>query len=309
MAEVVNNLQNTNKQGQLNKNDMYIDMHTHSIFSDGELTPRELIKKAIESNIGTIVITDHDTILGNKNIFENINTKERELLTIISGIELTVKMQKGRMHILGYDYDINDISLNNKMQELRNNSLYSVLGILTQLKKDYNIIFDYEDIKDIINKEGNIGRPHIAKLLIKYGFVQSVKEAFDKYLVSAQKNAQYSKKGITYEECISLINNAGGIAVLAHPNQLKMDDDELEVTLQKLISCGLAGIEVYHSNHSKEEVEKYLYLATKYNLLISGGSDYHGEGVKPDIKLGKGINSNVKIKKLSLVEYIKERNK
>ena len=308
MEKVTDNLQNLNNQDACLKNNSYVDMHVHSNFSDGELTPSELIKKAIENEVGTIAITDHDTLLGNKNIEYSIDKEERKLIKIISGIELTAKTQKGRMHILGYDFDINDSVLNSKMQELRNNSLYSVLGILTQLKKDYNIAFDYEDIKNIINREGNIGRPHIAKLLIKYGFVKNVDEAFSKYLVNAQKKTQYSKKGISYEECISLINHAGGLAVLAHPNQLKMDDDELEEVLKNLISCGLLGIEVYHSNHSREEVEKYLYLAKKYNLLISGGSDYHGKGVKPDIELGKGINSNVKIKKLSLVDYIKNRN-
>lgn len=285
--------------------DKYIDMHTHSIYSDGELEIDELINIAIKNNVKVLSITDHDTLLGNKNISDYYrNNKD---IMIINGIELSAKVDKGRMHILGYDYDINNKELNDKMDELKVNSIYAIIACLNQIRIDYNIVFSEEEIKNIINRKGNIGRPLVAKLLVKYGYVNTVKEAFDKYLNASYQKTRKTNKGINYEECIRLIKEANGISVLAHPNQLLLNDTELENTLKKLISCGLDGIEVYHSGHSKEEVEKYLYLADKYNLLISGGSDFHGIDVKPDIELGSGYKNNVKIKRLSLVDEIKRR--
>lgn len=286
-------------------NNKYIDMHTHSIYSDGELEVDELIKKAISSNVGILSITDHDTLLGINKAREIYNNKE---IDIINGIELSAKVDKGRMHILGYDFDINNKALNDKMDELKVNSIYAIIACLNQIKIDYNIKFKEDEIKEIINRIGNIGRPLVAKLIVKYGLAKSVDDAFDLYLTPAYNKTRVNNKGIKAKECIRLIKDANGLSVLAHPNQLLMDDYELEETLKRLISYGLDGIEVYHSGHSNEEVGKYLELANKYNLLISAGSDYHGDNVKPDIEIGSGYKDNVKVKQISLVDEIKRRN-
>ena len=286
-------------------NNKYIDMHTHSIYSDGELEVDELIKKAISNNVGILSITDHDTLLGINKAREIYNNKE---IDIINGIELSAKVDKGRMHILGYDFDINNKALNDKMDELKVNSIYAIIACLNQIKIDYNIKFKEDEIKEIINRIGNIGRPLVAKLIVKYGLAKSVDDAFDLYLTPAYNKTRVNNKGIKAKECIRLIKDANGLSVLAHPNQLLMDDYELEETLKRLISYGLDGIEVYHSGHTKEEVEKYLELANKYNLLISAGSDYHGDNVKPDIEIGSGYKNNVKVKQISLVDEIKRRN-
>lgn len=169
-----------------------IDLHTHSCYSDGEYTPNELILKAKKEGITTIAITDHDTILGNKNI--TLTKEEKTGIKIVSGIELSAKTSSGQMHILGYNIDINNQALNDKTIELKNNSLYSILGILVQIKKDYNITFSTEEILTILNSKGNIGRPDIAKLCIKYNYVSSVKEAFDKYLTPANNKISDLKK-------------------------------------------------------------------------------------------------------------------
>ena len=286
-------------------NNKYIDMHTHSIYSDGELEVDELIKKAISNNVGILSITDHDTLLGINKSRKIYNNKE---IDIINGIELSAKVDKGRMHILGYDFDINNKALNDKMDELKVNSIYAIIACLNQIKIDYNIKFKEDEIKEIINRIGNIGRPLVAKLIVKYGLAKSVDDAFDLYLTPAYNKTRVNNKGIKARECIRLIKDANGFSVLAHPNQLLMDDYELEETLKRLISYGLDGIEVYHSGHSNEEVEKYLNLANKYNLLISAGSDYHGDNVKPDIEIGSGYKDNVKVKQISLVDEIKRRN-
>lgn len=274
-----------------------IDLHMHSTYSDGELTPKELLEECIKRNIKHISITDHDTLNGNKEVMKIIKNYDIKYTT---GIELSAKVDHGRMHILGYNIDIYNKELNNKMDTLRNNSLYSVISLLHQIKVDYDLIFKTEDILNMLNANHNLGRPDIAKLLVNYNYVRCVQEAFDKYLIPAYEKTRKTSKGLPPKECINLILNANGIPVLAHPKTLELNNNDLEEKIKELISYGLQGIEVYNSIHSKEEIELYTSLANKYNLLISGGTDYHGIHVKPDIELGTGINNNMKVKKLTI---------
>ena len=278
----------------------YIDLHAHTNYSDGELTPDELIKLAIKNNVGTLAITDHDTIDGLNNI-----TYKSDKINIIHGIELSAKVDIGTLHILGFGIDKDNKELNKKLIELKDNSINSVLSVIEQLKKDYNIYFTYEELKELVNYNHNLGRPDLARLLIRKGYVKTVQEAFDKYLIDAHNKIKGRRKGIDYHECIDLILKSNGIPVLAHPKTLKLNDKDLLYLLKDMIKSGLIGIEVYHSSHSKEEMNKYLKLANELNLLISGGSDYHGINTKPDIKLGYGKNNNLKIKELSVLNKIK----
>lgn len=282
-----------------------IDMHTHTCYSDGELTPNKLVRKAERRGIQTISITDHDTLLGVQNM--TIPESEREI-EVINGIEVSIKVPKGRMHILGQDIDIWNEELNNKMEELHNRSIYSVAGIICQLKKDYGIVFSTEEILKTLTAQRNIGRPDVAKLLIEHGYASTVQESFDKYLIESYKKLGDIAKGISFPECAELIHKANGFVILAHPVSLELDKYELERKIDYLVENGLDGIEVFHSNHSPEDTEEYLHLAEKYNLLIGGGSDYHGPNVKPDVELGTG-KQNIKIKKLTLLDAIHERKK
>ncbi len=277
-----------------------IDMHTHTNYSDGEYSPKELIEKAKAAGINTLAITDHDTLEGLKNIPKNIKG-----IKVIPGIELTAKVPKGRMHILGYNIDINNKELNDQMSFLKTKSINSVISLIEQLKKDYKIYFTYEEIKELVNYNHNLGRPDLARLLIRKGYVKTVQEAFDKYLIKAYDKTRKVNKNLTYKECIQLITNSGGIPVLAHPHSLELDNEKLEKLIHKMIKLGLRGIEVYHSKNTKEEEKFYLELADKYNLLISGGTDYHGPNTKPDIFLGIGKN-NIHIEKLSILDEIKK---
>jgi 3',5'-nucleoside bisphosphate phosphatase len=285
-----------------NKSDSkLIDLHIHSYYSDGAESPNDIIKLAKDNKIAIVSITDHDTLLGNYNI--NFDDKD---ITIITGIELSSKVKTGRMHILGYDIDIHNNALTNKMNELKINSLNSVLAIISQINKDYGIVFPNEEINNLINAIGNIGRPNVAKLCVKYGYASYSQEAFNKYLIPAYEKTKKITKGITPEECIHLIKQAKGIPVLAHPNSLEKNKKELLLLVNELISYGLEGIEVFHSNHSKEESELFMMIATNYGLLYSGGTDYHGSFVKPDIHIGTGRNNNVNIKELSLIKRIRK---
>lgn len=281
-----------------------IDLHTHTTNSDGDLSSYELIKLASKNNIGTLAITDHDSIDGIKPL-DKAEIEKTYGIKLINGIEVAAKVPVGLMHILGYDFDLDNESLNKKLIELKENSIVSTLRIIEQIKKDYNIVFSEEDINELINLPHHIGRPDIAKLCIKYGYAESVSDAFKKYLIDAyNKNRKKSNK-MSYEESIDLILRSEGIPVLAHPKSLELSDSELIVLIEKLKACGLQGIEVYHSSHTKEEREFYMDIANRYGLLVSGGSDYHGKSVKPEIELGRGTNNNVLVRKLSILDKIK----
>lgn len=286
------------------KSKKIIDMHTHTNYSDGDLSPQELIRLAIDKRIGTLAITDHDTIEGIKKVNRNENIIVDSGIEIINGIELSAKTDKGRMHILGYGIDLKNKALNKKMIDLKDNSINSVLSIMEQIKRDYGIRFGYDDIKELVNANHNLGRPDLAKLCVKYGYATSSQDAFDKYLIDAHNKTRQTSKGLQYQECLELIKNSGGIPVLAHPKSLELSEKEFLILLKEMINCGLKGIEVYHSSHSKEEMNYYLEIANRYGLLISGGSDFHGKTVKPDIELGTGKDNNIKIKKLSLLDKL-----
>ena len=287
------------------KEEKLIDLHTHTTSSDGDLSPQELIRLAIDKRIGIIAITDHDTIEGIKKVNRNEDIVVASGIKIINGIELSAKTDKGRMHILGYDIDLENSSLNKKMINLKDNSINSVLSIMEQIKRDYGIKFSYEDIKELVNANHNLGRPDLAKLCVKYGYATTFQDAFDKYLIDAHNKTRQTSKGWQYQECLELITNSGGIPVLAHPKSLELSEKEFLILLNEMISHGLQGIEVYHSSHTKEEREFFMEIANRYGLLVSGGSDYHGKSVKPEIELGSGINNNVLVRKLSILEKIK----
>ena len=207
MIETMHRIYMNNVIKPYKKSEKIIDMHTHTNYSDGDLSPDELIRLAIDRRIGTLAITDHDTLMGIKNVNRNSKLIKDSGIKVINGIELTAKVDVGKMHILGYDIDLDNVDLNNKMGILRDNSINSVLSIMEQIKRDYGIIFKYEDIKSLVNANHNLGRPALAKLCIKYGYASSVKEAFDKYLIDAYNKTRSTTKGISYQECLDLITN------------------------------------------------------------------------------------------------------
>lgn len=282
---------------------MKVDLHSHSVHSDGTMTPIELLNYAKEKGLKYFAITDHDDIEGSK---ELVNLSH-DGITIYSGVELNAKVPKGQMHILGYNFDLYDKTLNDKLTELKRNSIVTIKLYIAQLENDFGIFLPKEDIAALLSKEGNIGRPQLALIMMKYGHVKNVNEAFDKYL--KDDKVRHLKKSISKEECINMINSAGGVASLAHPWSLKLTNEELYEEVKYLVSIGLKGIEVYHSKSNEEQRAYYHYLANEFNLLETGGTDFHGFEVKPDIDLGSGINGNICIEEdtLSLVKKIKSR--
>lgn len=282
---------------------MEVDLHSHSIHSDGTHTPEELLNKARSIGLKAYALTDHDNIEGSKILI----SLPHDDITLYSGVELNAKVDIGQMHILGYNFDLEDKELNRRLKELKEMSKNNIKLYIKQLEEDFNIILPKEDIDELLNRKGNIGRPMLALILMKYGYCESVSEAFDKYL--KDDKVRHIKQSITKEECLDLINNAGGIAVLAHPWSLKLNDQELYDEVAYLHAHGLKGIEVIHSLNSPERRAFYHELAKEFELLETGGTDYHGKEVKPNIELGSGKNNNVdiSIEDLSFLTNIKSR--
>ena len=282
-----------------------VDLHSHSIYSDGSKKPKEVANEAKQNNIGILALTDHDNIDGSK---ELIALHDPEIY-VYSGVELTAKADKGRMHILGFNFDLENHELNTTLKEMHEASIYNILLYVELLKKDYGIFIPQDKIDWLVNLKGNVGRPQLALILIQLGYVKNVEEAFNKYLIAVYEKVRHIKKGLTKEEAIPLIVNAGGVASLAHPSTLKMDRTELRKELLYLKELGLRCIEAIHSNETPESRKFYLELAKELELMISGGTDYHGHEIKPDIDLGYGRNNNVTIYEsdLSLVKNIKSR--
>lgn len=278
-----------------------IDLHIHSIYSDGDNTPDEIIKKAIESNVKTISITDHDTVLAYQNL------KPQNFVEIIPGIELSAQDDIRKMHILGYGIDPHHEKLINATKKLRQNNIESLLLINDYLKK-VGVYINDDNILSLTNREGNVGRVLLAKLLVEYGYSRTIKEAFNNYLVEAKEKTKSMIKKPSYKECLELIIRSGGIPILAHPYTLKLSDNELEKLVKEMMCYGLMGLEVYHSNQDAAKTKNYFKLIHKYDLLYSGGSDYHGSITKPEIEIGYGREKRLRLTRCSVLDYTRSKN-
>lgn len=253
------------------------DFHIHSKYSDGEFSVEHIIKLLEVLNINKFAITDHDSV-------DSVLYLRGKKCNYISGVEMSSRYMDTNMHILGYYID-GDLS---KLQELckkvrlaRKSRLEEHISKLTA---KFNLEFSQKDIDIITSDTSTLGRPHIGRLLIKYGYVNSMEEAFEKYLYKVHSSIFYRTDA---KIVIDAIHEAGGIAILAHPKDIeKKYKIDIEEFLPHLIEIGIDGIEVYNSIHQFEDTIRYKKLAEKYELLTSGGSDYHGPNVKGKVKLG-----------------------
>lgn len=280
----------------------FMDLHTHTIYSDGDKTPKQVVREGKEIGLTDLAITDHDIIEGLKTLTE----EDLEGINFIYAVELTSKVQKGRMHILGFNIDIYNDFLNEKLDN--RNDVYNFMLYVDGLKELFNISFEAEEIKAITTRIGNIGRPDLAKLLLKHNYVDSIQEAFEKYLNIVMDSCRDKKHGYTKEECIEMILEAGGIPVLAHPISLELTKEELIEELKYLKSIGLMGIETRHIHHTPEYTKMLEEIAEELDLLTTGGTDYHG-AIKPNVHLGTGINNNVHVTHSTMVDYLTNLNK
>lgn len=243
---------------------MLNDLHIHTTYSDGAFTPDEIIEMAREKGIRYISITDHDTM----GAYGNFST-DYEDLTIITGVEVSTYYRGLELHILSYfhnPYDETLLALLDRFKTDRVERYHKILGNLEDLD-----IF----LPDEAPPQDSYGRAHIAKLLIEHGYVKNIKEAFNVYL-DVDKIAYEKRFKIDTREALKALRDAGGIPVLAHPGE-KLYNLHFEQLLAELKVHGLLGLEVYHPSHRKELTNKFYALAKKHKMVISGGSDFHGQ--------------------------------
>ncbi|NMC61400.1 MAG: PHP domain-containing protein [Candidatus Methanofastidiosa archaeon] len=249
---------------------MKVDLHVHTTASDGLLSPTEIISKAKEACLNTIAIADHDTIDG---IPEGMKAANEKGIRLIPALEISAKHEK-QVHILGYFVDYTDLKFQSFINKLKNSREERNQKMLKKLDS-FGFQITMEELK--ASAEGNIGRPHIADLMVKKGYVSTFAEAFEKY-IGNNKPCYVPKERPDIRKSIELIKKYKGVPVLAHPKYTFLEDEELENFISWLSGIGLGGLEVYYSKHNSEEVAKYLKLAEEYSLIPTAGSDYHREG-------------------------------
>ncbi|AIS52456.1 protein TrpH [Thermoanaerobacter kivui] len=271
---------------------MFADLHMHSKASDGTNSPSVVVRLAKEHGLSCISLTDHDTVEG---LEEAIEASFKYQIEVIPGIEFNCYYKEQEVHILGYFINYRDQKFTEKLDEmkkLRNDRAMAIIKKLNEL----GIKITKEDVLEFTS-EKFIGRPHIARAMIKKNYVESVKEAFDKY-IGVGAPAYVERYRITPFKAIEYILENGAVPVLAHPGLLQED-----AIIKELVNNGLVGIEVYHSKHTSHDVEKYLKKAKEYNLIITGGTDFHGIEVD-----GRDLLGTIKLE-CEYVEILKSKAK
>lgn len=273
----------------------FADLHLHTLFSDGTYTPNKLIGEAERVGLSCIAVVDHDTVSGIDSTIEAASV-ERDI-EVLAGVELTAEYEGLEVHILGYLIDHRHKGLTEKLEFLQKNRIERIYKIVDKLK-DIGINLK-PDIVFGIAKQGTVGRLHVARAMVKEGIVTSTAEAFAKYIGDNCPGYVLGFRLSPYE-AINLIKETGGIPVLAHPYTLNKNN-----LISELIAHGIMGLEVYYPEHSQAMVERYLNLTKKYNLLVTGGSDCHGDA-KPVAKIGSVKLPYDLVEKLKVA---KERNR
>jgi predicted metal-dependent phosphoesterase TrpH len=258
------------------------DLHMHSTHSDGTDSPRTLVEMAKARGLAAIAVTDHDTF----SAWPEAKKAGEELgVRVLAGVEISVEYAGKTVHMLGYCFDSGADLLAEKLGVILKGREERNVQIVKKLN-DLGMDISYDEIAAEAGGKV-VGRPHFAAVMIRKGYVKERQEAFDKYLAKGAA-AYMDRLRFGPEDSVAMIREAGGVAVLAHPKLVRFPEGEkLEDLVKALADAGLGGIECYYSLHTSEETEEYLRLAAKYNLVATGGSDYHGRN-KPTISMGTG---------------------
>jgi predicted metal-dependent phosphoesterase TrpH len=268
---------------------MFADLHLHTNFSDGTFTPEELAAHGKRHELAAMSLTDHDTVEGCARMAAAC---EAEGVEFITGTELTAEAHGNELHLLGYGIDVENQKLlkeTARFQLVRQNRIREMVARLNQL----NVPLQVEAVFTLANCRSP-GRPHVARALVQEGLCANLDEAFERYL-KINRPAWVPKFKISAFEAIALIHQAGGVAVMAHPGLNRTDE-----VIPEMVAGGLDGIECFHSKHSASTANHYQQMAARYGLLVTGGSDCHGNSK------GKPLIGSVKIP-YQLVEKLKAR--
>ncbi len=260
---------------------MSSDLHTHTTCSDGLFTPEELITAAREAGLSYIAITDHDTVDGICQLYEQ-GLYPNPGIRIIPGIEFSAHHETSEIHILGYNIDIYNRELGDRLNdvvEARWTRFSTMVGKLQELGYDIS----ETDVLEFADVSTSISRSHIAQAMVKKGYFPSIRDTFDQ-LLEKGRPAYVSNYRLEPGEIIDLIKNSGGTPVLAHP-KLVYDD----ALVEELLKNGIEGIEAIYPRHDEEDTKRYLAMADKYHLLVTGGSDFHGIAGRAPQSLGEFV--------------------
>lgn len=246
---------------------MIYDLHVHTSASDGVYSPEEVIEKANTMGLAGIAITDHDTVDGLQSAL-SFAGKENIKTHVIPGIEMNTELDEEEIHILGYFIDYKNKGLINRLAEIKKSRYERARRMISKLN-NMGIDIEFGQVQRMARGD-LIGRPHIARAMVEKGYVFSNKEAFEKY-ISKGKPAYVPRYKFFPQEAIGLIKQSGGIAILAHPGLLNNIDK-----FNSLINMGIEGVEAFYPEHSPEQIRIYIELCHNKNLLLTGGSDFHG---------------------------------
>lgn len=267
-----------------------IDLHVHSTKSDGSLTPSQLVDLAIEKGLRAFALTDHDTTDGIDEAMEYAASLQGSPIEVIPGIELSTEYKGKDIHMVGLYIDhksdafLNHIEKFQKSRELRNEKMCK------KLREEAGMDITYEALK-ATDPGAVITRSHYAKYMLAHGYISYLKEAFERYIGDHAKYYVPREK-ITPADAIKLILASGGIPILAHPILYKMSDSNLDALVKILKEAGLVGIEAIYSTYSPSEERTVRKIAARYNLALSGGSDFHG-AAKPGLEMGTGYDNKL----------------
>ena len=259
---------------------MGIDLHAHTTASDGSLSPRELVHLAAEIGLSAVAITDHDTTAGWE---EGLVAGVAEGVDVVPGVELSTSYEGGRFHLLGYYLGQNasfldDLRAIQAARKSRNGEIFDNL-------RELGLPLEEAEVWKFASENGQLGRPHFARAMVARGYVASTQEAFDRFLADGMP-AYATKAVLTPQRAIAGIHEAGGVAIWAHPARSKnLSEDEREERLREFVSWGLDGLEVHYSQYKIEDVAWAITMRDRYQLLGTGGSDFHGVS-KPTVYLG-----------------------
>ena len=259
-----------------------VDLHSHSIFSDGTSTPEELVNLAVQGGLTALALTDHDTTDG---LPRFMAAGADSSLQTIPGIELSAEFGEVTFHMLGYFFDPANAELQTALKWVREGRTGRNVQILEKLNRlGYNLTHE-----DVLKHAGDdlIGRPHFAAALIEKGHFKSKDKIFQQ-LLGKGKAAYVDRLRLTPEACVEVIRKAGGVPVIAHPGQMKLTARSLRRLVKQLKEHGLGGIEVWHPIHKPHQMASYLRICEDFDLVAAGGSDFHGT-LTPDLTLGRGF--------------------
>lgn len=241
------------------------DLHIHTNCSDGRLTPAEAVELASEKKLKALSITDHDTFEG---YFKGLKKAKELDIELIPGVEITSSYKSRESHILAYYFDVDTTYFADFLLSQRVARRDRIKGIIQKVNK-VGVDITYEEVRSEANG-ANIGRPHLAKILIQKGYVNSSSEAFKRYL-STEKLGEIDNNYPDFKEVIKIIKNVGGASVLAHPSRFYTKDE-----INEFVAAGIDGIECIHPSHNWKMQKEYTEFVEKNSLLLTGGSDYHG---------------------------------